>query len=211
MLFLLSLQFLMTERMYIATLLAKESNVLSLFGFLCSGIAFFFFTEGVFFFKRKRRRSPWRREYYHVSSAFLSSLLDSCQNIGSTIVELYVRVQGASFSSAPISCSWGCFVCLFVSTCNYRACILLGAKGKNMLQERPLPSWCSRSNREDQEVIRYVQRSLHSTPCPETERGGRWYGTAQGLANSSASGSVVLSKIWTLSSEFIVGPLSRWR
>lgn len=40
MFFLLSLQFLMIERMYVATLLAEESEVISLFGFLCSGIAF---------------------------------------------------------------------------------------------------------------------------------------------------------------------------
>lgn len=37
---LLSLQFLMMGRMYVATLFAKGSEVISLFGFLCSGIAF---------------------------------------------------------------------------------------------------------------------------------------------------------------------------
>lgn len=36
----LSLQFLMMERTYVATRFAKESKVISLFGFLCSGIAF---------------------------------------------------------------------------------------------------------------------------------------------------------------------------
>lgn len=50
--FLLSLQFLVMERVYIETLFTRESKANALFGPLCSGIAFS--TEGVFF-KRKRR------------------------------------------------------------------------------------------------------------------------------------------------------------
>lgn len=53
--FLLSVQFLMVETMYIATLFAKESKTVSSFGTLCPGIALS--AEGVGFFKKKKKRS----------------------------------------------------------------------------------------------------------------------------------------------------------
>lgn len=77
--FLLSVQFLMVETMYIATLFAKESKTVSSFGTLCPGIALS--AEGVGFFKKKRRD----RDKGGSTVMFLQSFSAYCQTSASIV------------------------------------------------------------------------------------------------------------------------------
>lgn len=98
MFFLLSPQFLMTERMYIATLVAKESNVLSLFGVLCSGIAFFFFLQREFSSLKEKEEDP--REGGSIIM-FLQPFSSRCWTLARTSgVPLQSSMSG---SRAPLS------------------------------------------------------------------------------------------------------------